>query len=213
MVWIAGIITGYLIGSLSFAYLVTRLVRGVDIRAIGTGNAGAANVSREVGKAWGILVWFLDTAKGIQAVFFTALWSGAFPKPVPFQVPFLTLAGCAAVLGHSYPLFLNFKGGKGASTSGGLILYLFPKLFPLVIILFFLTQKLGPHNKIVLSLSTVIFFLYLYGLYGAPGFGYYGLSFLYLVLTSILINRDISLAFCSRTARNSTSKKCRFRFY
>ena len=67
MVWVAGIITGYLIGSLSFAYLVTKLVRGVDIRTIGTGNAGAANVSREVGKTLGIMVWFLDTAKGILA--------------------------------------------------------------------------------------------------------------------------------------------------
>lgn len=191
MVWIAGIITGYLIGSFSFAHLITGLVRGVDIRAIGTGNAGAANVFREVGKPWGILVWFLDTAKGVLAAFFTALWSGAFPKPLPFQVALLTLVGCAAVLGHSYPLFLNFKGGKGASTSGGLMLYLFPKLFPLVIILFFLTQKLGPHNRNIILLSAATFFLYLYALYGNFGFGYYVLSFLSLILTSFLTNRDI----------------------
>lgn len=198
MVWIAGIITGYLIGSISFAYLVTKLVRGIDIRTIGTKNAGAANVAREIGKPWGILVWFLDMAKGVLALFFTALWSDAFPKPIPLQIPFLTLVGCAAIIGHAYPLFLNFKGGKGASTSGGLILYLFPKLFPLIIVLFFLTQKLGPHNKVFFSLSAAIFFLYLYGLYASPGFGYYSLSFLYLILTSLLINRDISKALFSR---------------
>ena len=191
MVWVAGIITGYLIGSISFACLVTRMVRGIDIRTLGTGNAGAANVSREVGKSWGILVWFLDTAKGIMAVFLAALWTGAFPKPMLFQVPFLALVGCAAVLGHAYPLYLNFRGGKGASTSGGLILYLFPKLFPLVIILFFLTQKLGPHNRTVVLLSVATFFLYLYGLYGSFGFGYYVFSFLCLILTCFLTNRDI----------------------
>ncbi|MFH2067971.1 MAG: glycerol-3-phosphate acyltransferase [Candidatus Omnitrophota bacterium] len=191
MVWISGVIAGYLIGSLSFAYLVTGLVKGVDIRTLGTGNAGAANVSREVGKLWGILVWFLDTAKGIAAVFVAALWSGAFPKPLPLQVLLLTLVGCAAVLGHSYPLFLKFKGGKGASTAGGLILYLFPKLFPLVITLFFLAQKLGPNNRGVILLSTAIFFLYLYGFYGASGFGCHVLSFLFLILTSFLTNRGI----------------------
>ena len=191
MVWIAGVIAGYLLGSLSFAYLVAGLVRGVDIRTVGTGNAGAANVSREVGKPWGILVWFLDTAKGIAAVFVAALWSGALPKPLPLQVLLLTLVGCAAVLGHSYPIFLNFRGGKGASAAGGLILYLFPKLFPLVIALFFLAQKLGPDNRGVILLSVAIFFLYLYGFYGASGFGYYVISFLCLILTCFLTNRDI----------------------
>lgn len=171
--------------------MIARLVRKVDIRTIGTGNAGAANVSREVGKSWGILVWFLDTAKGILAVFLAALWIGAFPKPMLFQIPFLTLVGCTAVLGHAYPLFLNFKGGKGASTSGGLILYLFPKLFPLVIILFFLTQKLGSHNRTVVLLPVATFFLYLYSLYGSFGFGYYVFSFLCLILTCFLTNCDI----------------------
>ena len=110
----------YLAGAVPFAYLVARM-RGVDIRTVGSGNVGATNVFRAVGKGWGILTFVLDAAKGlIPALVFPALaarWTGQPAHPA------LGLAyGAAAIAGHNWPVFLGFKGGKGVPTSAGVLL-------------------------------------------------------------------------------------------
>jgi len=158
-------IFAYLLGSVSFAYLITKLIKKTDIRKIGSKNPGAANVFREVGRPWGILVWFFDTTKGALAMLLAAKLTGNFPRPVGVGIPFLALVGVAAVAGHCWPIFLSFKGGKGAATSGGTILYLVPKLFPLVLLLYFFVQKKGPRSAPLLFLAVVIFFVFLVFLY------------------------------------------------
>lgn len=158
-------IFAYLLGSVPFAYFIARLVKKVDIRKVGTGNPGAANVFREIGRPWGILVWFFDTTKGALAMLLAAKLTGNFPKPVGVGIPFLALIGVAAVAGHCWSIFLSFRGGKGAATSGGTILYLVPKLFPLVLLLYFFVQKRGPRSAPLLFLAVVIFFVFLVFLY------------------------------------------------
>ena len=145
----------YLVGSIPFAYLFTYFLIGKDITKIGTKNPGAANVAREVGKKWGVIVWLGDMLKGI------------FPLSFAYQfgisnLILLTLIGITAITGHCFSIFLKFKGGKGAATMGGVILYLIPELFPLVIILWFLAQKINPRSVKVLLFCILFFFLALF---------------------------------------------------
>lgn len=109
---------GYLIGSLSFAVLLVRIKTGRDIRTEGSGNAGATNVLRAHGKALGLAVAFLDVAKGAVAVLLV--------RSVTADPRYAAAAGFAAVLGHVFPLYYGFRGGKGVATAVGAFLVLAP---------------------------------------------------------------------------------------
>ncbi len=127
--WIAttgAIITAYLLGSIPFGLLIGRL-RGIDIRQVGSCNIGATNVMRSVGKGWGILTLLLDALKGYipAALFPWLLHELALLADAP---AWLKIAcGCAAILGHNFPLYLRFKGGKGVATSAGVLLGIAPR--------------------------------------------------------------------------------------
>jgi glycerol-3-phosphate acyltransferase PlsY len=108
----------YLLGSVSFAVLLVRLATGQDIRTEGSGNAGATNVLRAHGKGLGIAVAALDVAKGALAVVLTRLVTSD-PRAA-------AAAAFAAVLGHVFPLFYGFRGGKGVATTVGAFLALAP---------------------------------------------------------------------------------------
>jgi len=109
---------GYLIGSVPFALLITRWVGGLDIRAVGSGNVGAANVLRSAGRRAAAWTALLDVAKGAGAV--AAVWSaGGSPQTA-------AAAGVAAIAGHVYPVWLRFRGGKGVATSFGVFVTLAP---------------------------------------------------------------------------------------
>ena len=112
------IICAYLMGSLPTAYIMGRLRKGVDIREVGTRNMGAMNVIYTVGMAEGISVLLIDVAKGAAAVFL-ARWLGT-----PLIIEFA--AGAAAVIGHSFPVFLKFYGGRGGATAIGVLVFLMP---------------------------------------------------------------------------------------
>jgi len=112
------IICGYLMGSLPTAYIMGRLRKGVDIREVGTRNMGAMNVIYSIGMAEGISVLLIDVAKGAAAVFL-ARWLGA-PPIIEFS------AGAVAVIGHGFPVFLKFHGGRGGATVVGVVVFLMP---------------------------------------------------------------------------------------
>ncbi len=118
---IAAIVIGYLLGSIPFAYIVARLKKGIDIRQLGGGNAGALNVYREAGPGFGLAVLAADVAKGVLAVYI-ARWLGLEPV-------WTCVAGFAAVVGHNWPCFLGFRGGKGAATIMGVLIPLVPIQF------------------------------------------------------------------------------------
>ena len=115
---VIAIVISYLLGSIPSAYIVGRLIKGVDIRKVGGGNVGAVNVMREIGTAAGFTVLFADIAKGAVAVLI-ARWLGLSLIPV-------FIVGFAAVVGHNWPVFLGFRGGRGAATTLGVLLALVP---------------------------------------------------------------------------------------
>lgn len=119
------IFCSYLLGACPFGLLLAR-AKGIDIRVVGSGNIGATNVFRTVGKTTGICVFLLDAAKGfVPTALFPKLVqanSGDFFTPTVLGL----LCGVAAIIGHNYPVYLRFKGGKGVATSGGVVIGLAP---------------------------------------------------------------------------------------
>jgi glycerol-3-phosphate acyltransferase PlsY len=109
------------VGAIPWALFVTKWVAGVDVRTVGSGNVGATNAMRAVGKKWGLLVFALDAAKGAVPALLFARLAGA-----PDSETLRNACGLAAVLGHVFNPFLGFKGGKGVATSIGAILALNP---------------------------------------------------------------------------------------
>lgn len=121
-IYLAGVVVvilSYLLGSIPFGYLIVRWKQGTDIRSHGSGNIGATNVLRTVGRAGGILTLLLDAAKGYLAVAATEHFTQGSESLV-------ALAAVAAVVGHAFPVFLRFKGGKGVATAAGVFLRLGP---------------------------------------------------------------------------------------
>jgi len=119
------LIGSYLLGSIPFGYLAGRLV-GIDIRKVGSGNVGATNVVRVVGKRYGYLVFALDFLKGFGAVLIAMLVAPGRPPESNSAEIFGILAAMSSVLGHMYSPWLKFKGGKGVATSAGALLALTP---------------------------------------------------------------------------------------
>ncbi len=120
------LILSYLVGSIPTSIIISKMVRGIDIREHGSGNAGGSNVFRVLGWKYGVLVIILDALKGALAVIVVSrIYFGSFPFPnaTPFDDFTLVqiIAGISAVFGHIWTVFANFKGGKGIATSLGFL--------------------------------------------------------------------------------------------
>jgi glycerol-3-phosphate acyltransferase PlsY len=124
MNWLLILLISYLAGSLPSGYIVAR-ARGIDIRQHGSSNIGTANVVRVMGKGWGYLVFLADFFKGFLAVKVGSLLASHLPGGI---VAGGVIAGIACILGHNYPVWLGFHGGKGIATSAGVVLALCPLL-------------------------------------------------------------------------------------
>jgi glycerol-3-phosphate acyltransferase PlsY len=124
MIAVSMIVLGYLSGSVSYAIVVTRAVAGVDIRTLGNRRPGTANVSRNVGKGWAALVFFLDVFKGLGPILLAAQIFD--PGSTVARHAVLGVVGAAAILGHSKPVFFSFKGGGSIATSIGVLGYFVP---------------------------------------------------------------------------------------
>jgi glycerol-3-phosphate acyltransferase PlsY len=129
-------ITAYLLGAIPTGYLVAK-AKGVDIRAVGSGNIGATNVFRILGKPAGILVLLIDGLKGFAACSWAVdlIWRRWGGEAVDIEYLRIT-AGLAVVLGHNYTCWLHFKGGKGIATSGGALAALVPWALIIILIIF-----------------------------------------------------------------------------
>jgi glycerol-3-phosphate acyltransferase PlsY len=120
MPWSLALLAGaYLVGSVPFSYLVARAFGVADVRRVGSGNVGATNVMRSAGKAAGLLAFLLDALKGSAAALAVS-WLAPTSSVLP------ALAALLAVIGHMYPLWLGFQGGKGVATGAGAFLPLAP---------------------------------------------------------------------------------------
>src|SRR5579883_295145 len=119
MMGLIAVVIAYLIGGIPFGFLLVRLTQGRDVRALGSGNIGATNVLRTAGKKLGIVTLLLDIAKGAAAVWFADLLTHG-------DVFWMSAAALAVLLGHAFPVFLKFQGGKAVASYVGAFLYLAP---------------------------------------------------------------------------------------
>ena len=123
MKFFPGLVLSFLIGSFPTAYCLGKLLRGVDIRQHGSGNVGATNVFRVIGKKWGVIALIFDMTKGVVPAI---LLSSYFFHPTLGQTLTGLIYGLSAVCGHIWTPWLGFKGGKGVATSAGVFLALTP---------------------------------------------------------------------------------------
>lgn len=175
----------YLLGSIPFGFLAGKL-RGVDLRKEGSGNIGATNAVRVLGKSWGIWVFVADFLKGFFAVKI-AMLCGMVAVP-GHETLCAVIAAIACILGHNFPIWLGFKGGKGIATSGGIMLGFFPPLVFLIgiaiWILVFLTTRYVSLASIFATISLPI----TTGIYWIYGVGRsYGRVDGLMVLASLLL--------------------------
>lgn len=145
---VLAIVIGYLLGSVPCAYIAGRLVRGVDIRQVGGGNVGSLNVMREIGTIPGIAVFLGDVAKGSLAVL-VAQWLG-----VPLYWVFA--AGLAALVGHSWPVWLRFRGGQGLATAMGVLVVLAPIEFAISFVIMAIVMIITSNGRLAAAVGLVL---------------------------------------------------------
>ena len=157
---IYAILIGYLLGSLPFALIIGKMFYNTDVRNHGSGNLGGSNTGRVLGKKAGFTVMVLDVAKVVIAFTITSL--------LKYQLSSVILAGCFATIGHCYPLFANFKGGKAVSTLYGFLfgcmVYVFhdPLVFFLPLGVFLLTLYLTKIVALSSIVSSIVSTVYVY---------------------------------------------------
>ena len=147
----------YLLGSIPFGYILVRIFQGVDVRSIGSGNIGATNVARSGSKGLAIATLVLDAFKGWLPVFLV-LTLPVVPASSPVQLHTLaTFAALMAVIGHMFPVWLGFKGGKGVATGLGVFLALAPKVVLITLALFLVIVALTRYVSLGSILASAAF--------------------------------------------------------
>lgn len=185
-------ITGYLLGSIPFAYIAGRLKKGVDIRQVGGGNMGALNAMREIGRAIGLAVLIADIAKGLVAVLI-ARWLG-------LSMPWIFIVGFAAVVGHNWPIFLGFKGGKGAATTIGVLLALVPHEFAISLAVMALVIIVTSNYRLAIAIGLALLPLTIWQFNGS------GMLIAYSIALSLFLSIR-SLADFRRTVATTDKRK------
>ena len=146
----------YLLGSIPTGYLLIRLFLHQDIRSVGSGNIGATNVLRSGGKLLGAATFLLDMLKGCAAVWLGA-WLGALLAPTALPLNMEALAALCAVLGHMFPVWLGFRGGKGVATGFGVFLVADPWAALAAISVFFLVLYFSRYVSLASILGSASF--------------------------------------------------------
>ncbi|RMG59118.1 MAG: glycerol-3-phosphate 1-O-acyltransferase [Deltaproteobacteria bacterium] len=169
------VLFSYLLGSVPFGLIIAKIFgKGVDPRKVGSGNIGATNVARAVGKVGGAVTLLLDAGKGFVPLFVARRYF------VEGYYPILALCGAFAFLGHIFPLYLKFRGGKGVATAFGIILYLSPVTALILVLLFIVAVILSGYVSVG-SLTCAFFFPLLMAFLG-PSPYYVGLSLFMAVM-------------------------------
>jgi acyl phosphate:glycerol-3-phosphate acyltransferase len=156
------IVISYLLGSIPFGYLLVKMFRGEDIRATGSGNIGATNVARSGAKGLGILTLFLDALKGFVAVGHAAHWAHTHLQHGDIKLLHpdlesnaMAIAALSAVVGHVFPVWLKFKGGKGVATALGVFILLFPKAILVSLVVFIVSVAISRYVSLGSILATI----------------------------------------------------------
>jgi glycerol-3-phosphate acyltransferase PlsY len=163
-------VVSYLLGSIPFGYLLVRLFRGEDVRKTGSGNIGATNVSRQ-SPALGVLTLVLDALKGTAAVAVSYKLAD-LTTPIPTYEQ-MALAALFAVIGHMFPVWLKFRGGKGVATALGSFVLLAPKAVLVAVLLFIAVVAISRHVSLgsIIAVATFPFAAWIIGQFYAPPIG------------------------------------------
>lgn len=175
VIWyVLSAVIGYLIGCISFGYVAGKIFRGKDIREVGSGNAGTANAIRNYGWGVGVFTFVGDVVKGAAAALI-GLWicgdsTGFFQTGLPIGLDgelCAYIGGLAAVIGHIWPVFLKFRGGKGVATSFGVFLVIMPLpaviVFALCIVIIAFTKTMSVGSLLGTALMAVSSFVFYWG--------------------------------------------------
>ena len=175
------VLLSYLVGSIPTSIIISKLVRGIDIREHGSGNAGGSNVFRVIGWKLGLLTILLDAVKGaIAVILISRLYYGSFP--FPNQTPFddFTLvqifAGLSAVIGHIWTIFAGFKGGKGIATGLGFLITLITVDMLLALAVFFVVVGISRYislGSISAAVSIPVIMILRQNVFGVDVVGYH----------------------------------------
>ena len=190
----------YLLGSIPFGYILVRVFLKQDIRATGSGNIGATNVARSGAKGLGLLTLFLDASKGVAAVFLAQMIQAralhyphahlsvypseeyfAFWQPLVLAA---TVGALFAILGHVFPVWLKFKGGKGVATGAGAFIALAPKAVVIVLAIFIILVALFRYVSLGSIVATALFPV---AVYFFTDYSHYPTAIVLISLCSVLI--------------------------
>ena len=182
---IAGLLLAYLIGSVPSGVWISKTFYKIDIREFGSGNAGATNTFRILGTRAGIIVMIIDILKGFIAVKLSAIMGNYTPGTEQF-VNFQLSMGIAAVLGHLFPIYVGFRGGKGVATLLGMILVLHPGIAVICIGTFLLVLLLTNYVSLSSIIASLMFPTLIIGVYklDAPSLNVFGIAIALLVITT-----------------------------
>ena len=128
---------------------------GVDVRSLGSGNIGATNVLRILGKRWGYAVFFVDAFKGFAAVRLAYFFAKNLPTAQPHAEYFAVLAAVMCIVGHTFPVWLGFKGGKGVATSAGALFGLMPSAVPLIVVIWVIVFETTRYVSVASIVSAI----------------------------------------------------------
>jgi acyl phosphate:glycerol-3-phosphate acyltransferase len=180
------LLAGYLLGSIPSAYLAGRIA-GIDIRQVGSGNVGATNVTRTLGKRFGYPVFAVDFLKGVAAVAISILIFNR-TQPSGISREFCgVIAGSSSVIGHSFPVWLGFKGGKGVATSAGVIFALVPLAAVAMAVVWIATFQITRYVSLasiaaVIALPIVTGVMLFFGRLDAPVLLYFSICLAMIVI-------------------------------
>ena len=174
------LVIGYILGSIPSAYIVSRLSKGSDIRKLGGGNMGALNTMREIGLLAGAVVLIADIAKGTLAVLIAG-WLG-------LPTIWVFAAGFAAVLGHNWPVFLRFRGGRGAATTIGVLLALVPLEIGISLVFTVIVLVITSNARLGIAVGLALLPLIIWQLNGSGMLVAYSLAFAAFLGTRALLD-------------------------
>jgi glycerol-3-phosphate acyltransferase PlsY len=174
-------VISYLLGSIPFGYLLVRVFRGEDVRQSGSGNIGATNVSRK-SPLLGALTLLLDALKGSAAVWLTYFLSRRTADNLPYRA--MSMAALFAILGHMYPVWLRFRGGKGVATGLGSFLMIAPKAVLIAALIFIVVVLVTRYVSLGSILAVASFPLLVYEMHA---YGRAPIALVFMSATSLLI--------------------------
>ena len=152
LLWVLSCIIAYLLGSVSFGILVSKIGHGPDLRTVGSKSTGASNVQRTMGWSYGLMTFFGDALKAVLGCWIGTLLTGDFMAAL--------LCGLFVIIGHNWPVFFGFKGGKGVASSCGVMLFCFPLpaaiCFAVTIALIALLRYISVGSMTMLTLYAIL---------------------------------------------------------